>query len=127
MGITSYSLWDSVNENHPRLNYLLGIDAKENCQLDLAVCFYQKAIDNYPESDKYHLNEVYNNLGTALFEQSKYSEAKDAWEKGFILLPLDKMVLTNLFRFIYANPSVPEEIRKISPFVIKQLDRLLVR
>jgi hypothetical protein len=109
----------SINPNHPRLNYLLGIEAVEEKDYAKAVGFYQKAISNYPTEDKFHLNEAYNNLGTAFYEQGNYKEAKDSWEKALVMLPRDRMVKENLFEFIYSNPIVPQNLREMSPFIEK--------
>lgn len=108
-----------LNPNHPRTNYILGIEAVEKKKYLEAISYYQKAIDNYPTEDKFHLNETYNNLGTAYYELKDYKSAKEAWEKALVLLPSDRMVLGNLREFIYENPSVPREIRVMSPFIQK--------
>ncbi|MDY0040538.1 MAG: tetratricopeptide repeat protein, partial [Desulforhabdus sp.] len=84
---------------------------------------YQKAIDNYPAEDKFHINETLNNLGTAYFEMRNFQEAKIAWEKGLTVLPSDHMVMNNLIEFIYNNPEVPKDIRTASPFIQKFLQR----
>jgi tetratricopeptide (TPR) repeat protein len=111
----------SINPDHPRLNYLLGIEAAEQKDYRKAVGYYQKAIANYPVEDKYHLNEAHNNLGTAFFNLESYQEAKESWEKALVLMPRDQMVKNNLFECIYFNPNVPEEIREVSPFIAKFL------
>jgi tetratricopeptide (TPR) repeat protein len=112
-----------LNPKHPRTNYILGIEAVDAEEYDKAIVFYQTAIDNYPLEDKFHLNETYNNQGTAYFELKKYKEAKEVWEKALVLLPLDQMVKDNLFEFIYENPDVPKGLREISPFIKKYLMR----
>ncbi len=112
-----------LNPKHPRTNYILGIEAVDAEEYDKAIVFYQTAIDNYPLEDKFHLNETYNNQGTAYFELKKYKEAKEVWEKALVLLPLDQMVKDNLFEFIYENPDVPKGLREISPFMKKYLMR----
>lgn len=111
----------ALNPNHPRTNYILGIEAVANDQFQDAVGYYKTAIEHYPPEDKYHLNETYNNLGTAFYELKKYKEAKEAWEKALVLLPTDRMVKTNLYEFIYENPAVPGAVREISPFIGKFL------
>lgn len=111
------------NPNHPRTNYILGINAVEKKNYKRAVTCYMKAIENYPTEDKFHLNETYNNLATAHYELGDFKTAKESWEKALVLLPSDKMVVNNLFRCIYSNPSVPEDIRTISPFIEKYLKR----
>lgn len=107
--------------NHPRANYILGIEAVSNKNYTAAIQYYQNAILHYPKEDKFHLNETYNNLGTAFYRLDQYQEAKAVWEKALILLPSDQMVRNNLFECIYENPMVPEYIREISPFVKKYL------
>lgn len=112
-----------ISPNHPRANYVMGIEAVADEEYGKAVIFYQTAIDNYPPEDRYHLNEAYSNLGTAYCGLKKFKEAKEVWEKALVLLPSDQMVRRNLFEFIYENPSVPKELRKISPFIEKYLAR----
>lgn len=111
------------NPNHPRTNYILGINNVESKNYKNAVAFYLKAIENYPAEDKFHLNETYNNLGTAYYELGDYKMAKESWEKALILLPSDRMVASNLFHFIYNNPEAPPDVRIISPFIEKFLKR----
>jgi tetratricopeptide (TPR) repeat protein len=112
-----------INPHHPRLNYILGIDSAEDERNLDAVKFYETAIEQYPKEDKFHLNETYNNLGTALFQLRKFKEAKDAWEKALVLLPSDRVVKENLIEFIYGNKEVPMELREISPFIERFLNR----
>ncbi len=112
-----------INPAHPRLNYILGIGAKANKKYTEAIKYYQKAIDHYPKEDKFHLNEAYNNLGTVYFEIEEYEKAKNSWEQAFVLLPTDKMVKENLIEFIYENSAVPKNIREISPFIKKYLNK----
>lgn len=112
-----------INPNHPRANYVCGINAKEAGDFEQAIVFYQAAIDNYPPEDKFHLNETYNNLGTAFYELRKYKDAKEAWEKALVLLPSDRIVKENLVEFIYNNPEVPKALREISPFIQKYFGR----
>jgi len=111
------------NPNHPRANYILGINCVEKRDYQAAIKFYQVAIENYPPGDKFHLNETYNNLGTAYYEQKNFKMAKESWEKALVLLPSDRMVVRNLFEFIYNNSSIPNEIRIIGPFIEKYLKR----
>lgn len=110
-----------LNPNHPRLNYICGVEASAKGEFEEAISYYEKAIENYPKEDRYHLNETYNNLGIAYFERSEYKNAKDTWEKGLIILPSDQMVKKNLIKFIYQNPELPVELRTISPFVSQHL------
>lgn len=112
-----------LNPNHPRTNYIFGINAKASNQHKQAIQYYQKAIEQYPKTDKYHLNETYNNLGTVYFELEKYQDAKDAWEKALLLLPIDTMARENLITLIYENQELSSELREMSPFVRKYLFR----
>lgn len=112
-----------INPKHPRANYIMGIEAVADEEYEKAILFYQTAIDNYPPEDRFHLNEAYNNLGTAYCGLKKFKEAKEVWEKALVLLPSDQTVRKNLFEFIYENPSVPKELRKISPFIENYLAR----
>lgn len=109
----------SLNPNHPRTNYVLGIDAVAAEKYQEAIKFYETAIQHYPKDDKFHLNETYNNLGSAYYHIDKFQEAKDSWEKALVLLPSDKMVRKNLVEHIYENPLVPKPLREISPFIAK--------
>jgi tetratricopeptide (TPR) repeat protein len=111
------------NPNHPRSNYIFGINYVEKKDYRAAVKYYQRAIENYPPEDKFHLNETFNNLGTAYYEQENFQMAKESWEKALVLLPNDRMVISNLFEFIYNNSSVPLETRAISPFIEKYLKK----
>ncbi|OFZ45787.1 MAG: hypothetical protein A2381_09305 [Bdellovibrionales bacterium RIFOXYB1_FULL_37_110] len=104
-----------ANPNHPRTNYILGIESVEKKDYQSAITYYQKAIDHYPIEDKFHLNETYNNLGTAYYKLENYQMAKESWEKALVLLPSDKMVANNLFQCIYTNSAVPKELRTIRP------------
>ena len=113
----------ATNPNHPRTNYILGIEAKKKQKYNEAIEHYQRAIENYPKEDKYHLNETYNNLGTAYFECGRLGDAKEVWEKALVLLPSDQMVRNNLTEFIYENADVPANLRKVSPFIEKYLAR----
>ncbi len=91
-----------INPRHPRAHYIRGIDLKESGDLHGAIAAYQLAIDNYPDSDHYHLNEAYNNLGTAFHELGDLPKTKSAWEKALLYLPSDKMTQQNLREFIYS-------------------------
>lgn len=105
--------------NHPRANYIQGIRLKEENDLEGAVRAYQAAIDNYPKTDKYHLNEALTNLGVVYYDLGKYSEAKEAWEKALVYIPYDRVTRQNLKEFIYENPILPETLRSMSPFIKK--------
>lgn len=112
-----------INPNHPRANYIKGITLKDRGDYSGAIAAYETAITNYPKTDRYHLNEAYNNLGTAYFETGKMKEAKAAWEQALVLLPSDRTVRENLIEFIYQNPALPGVLREISPFVQAFLTR----
>jgi hypothetical protein len=107
----------ALNPNHPRAHYTLGLEAKKAGRYEEAVIHYKRAIDNYPKEDRFHLNESYNNLGTAYYEMKNYAEAKATWEQALILLPSDQMTRENLVTFIYENTALSDELRTISPFV----------
>ena len=109
----------AANPDHPRANYVDGLSRKMRGDLTGAVDSYRRAIKNYPTTDRYHLNETYNNLGTALFELKEFAAAKDAWEHSLIMLPSDRVVRQNLAEFIYENRDLPPGLREISPFVQK--------
>jgi tetratricopeptide (TPR) repeat protein len=102
---------------YPRAHYIRGIDLKEKGDTEGALASYHKAIERYLPTDRYHLNEVWNNVGTIHFDRDEYEEAKTAWEKALVYLPSDGLVKRNLIEFIYTNPDVPEALRKPSPFV----------
>lgn len=109
--------------NHPRTNYILGIEAASRKQYSTAALYYRKAIEAYPKEDKFHLNEAYNNLGSVYLAMGRYQEAKEVWEKALVLLPSDKMVRANLIEFIYENSEVPNSVREMSSFIKKYLDK----
>lgn len=89
--------------NHPRAYYIHGIDLAEKKNFKGAIEAYKTAISLYPPSDQYHLNEAYNNLGTAFYNNRKLSKAKEAWEKALFFIPSDKLARYNLQTFIAAN------------------------
>lgn len=90
----------SINPNHPRAHYIRGLTMKQNGDLKGSINAYQTAIRHYPASDVYHLNETYNNLGSAFYENGNIEEAKSAWEKALLYLPSDKTTRRNLAEFI---------------------------
>ena len=94
----------SVNPYHPRAHYVRGLTLKEQGDLQGAIKAYETAIENYPESDHYHLNETYNNLGTTFHAIGDLARAKIAWEKALLFLPSDKTARDNLAHFIYHRP-----------------------
>ncbi len=112
-----------VNPHHPRANYIRGVDCKRKGDFHGAILAYKIAIQNYPKTDRYHLNEAYNNLGNAYFEIGEMTQAKSAWEQALTLLPSDKTVRQNLQEFIYENSDLPASVREISPFILRILKR----
>ncbi len=113
-----------VNPNHPRTNYVLGIEAADKKKHQEAISYYKKALEHYPTEDKFHHNETLNNLANVYYRLKDYKAAKDAWEKALVLLPSNRMVIGNLISCIYENPEVPFDIREMSPFIQKYLSRL---
>lgn len=109
----------TVNPNHPRANYIRGIDLKTKGDFAGAIEAYGRAIASYPKTDRYHLNETYNNLGNAYYESGEPMKAKAAWEQALVLMPSDKTVRRNLIEFIYENPELSAPQRAVSPFVEK--------
>jgi TolA-binding protein len=103
--------------NHPRAHYLYGLHHKEKNNLQAAAASYEAAIKNYPPTDKFHLNETWNNLGSVFYDLHEFDKAKGAWEKALMYLPSDPMAKKNLMEFIYSNPNIPEDLREPSPFV----------
>ena len=113
----------AAHPGHPRANYIRGLMFKERGDFKAAIAAYETAIANYPKTDRYHLNETYNNLGTAFFETEDYARAKAAWEQALVLLPSDKVVRQNLVEFIYENPTLPAAIREMGLFVRRFFER----
>ena len=87
--------------NYPRAHYIYGIDLKGRYDFTGAIKAYKTAIDLYPTSDQYHLNEAYNNLGTAFYENGNIKEAQLAWEKALFFMPSDRYARDNLNELIY--------------------------
>lgn len=94
----------AINPNHPRSHYLRGIMLNDQGDIQGAIVEYEMAIANYPKSDHFHLNEAYNNLGTAFHALNDLTKAKIAWEQALVHLPSDKMTKRNLEEFIYNKP-----------------------
>src|SRR5262249_9027408 len=90
-----------VNPKHPRAHYLRGIKLKEQGDFVGAIKAYETAIAHYPETDHYHLNEVYNNLGTVFHAMGNGIKAQSCWEKALLYLPSDKTARRNLNDCIY--------------------------
>ncbi len=89
----------------------MGIILKQKGDREGAIKAYKTAIENYPSTDQYHLNEAWNNLGSAYYDLEKYFEAKSAWERALVYLPEDPAAIDNLNRLIYHNPNIPKEIK----------------
>lgn len=109
------------NPNHPRAHYLLGLDHSEHERYTEAAAAYERAIECYPATDKYHLNETWNNLGNVYYRDDRIREAKGAWEKALTYSPRDEVTRRNLYECIYDDPSLSEELRTPSPFVARLL------
>ena len=54
----------------------MGIEHMQQRRIGSAIKEYKKAIENYPQTDRYHLNETWNNLGTAYFEAEALREGE---------------------------------------------------
>jgi tetratricopeptide (TPR) repeat protein len=93
-----------VNSKHPRAHYVRAIALKGDGDIIGAIKYYETAIANYPPSDHFHLNEVYNNLGSAFYGIGDIDKAKASWEIALLHLPSDNMVRKNLEEFIYKRP-----------------------
>lgn len=91
----------SVNPCHPRAHYIRGLTLKKQGDFEGAIKAYETAIENYPSSDHFHLNETYNNLGTTFHSMGDNPKAKIAWERALLFLPSDKTARRNLMEFIY--------------------------
>lgn len=107
--------------DHPRLHYLSGIEHKQAGRLKEAEAAYLVAISRYPTTDKYRLNETWNNLGSVYHEMGDFLKAKNAWEKALGYMPLDITCKRNLIECIYENPELDREMRKPSPFIKQYL------
>jgi len=90
-----------INPHHPRAHYIRAIDLKDQGDVQGAISAYKTSISYYPDSDHFHLNEAYHNLGTALHDIGDLTGAKSAWEKALLHIPSDKMTQENLRDFIY--------------------------
>ena len=112
-----------LNANHPRLNYILGLEAVANKKPEVAVTYYLKAIENYPKEDRFHLNETYNNLGSVYYSLGNIKDAKESWENALVLFPTDQLTRENLNEFIYENSIIPIEMREIPPFIKKFINK----
>ena len=102
---------------------MMGLTLVQQGKLDAAINEYQMAIENYPKKDRFHLNETWNNLGTAYHAGRNFAKAKEAWETAVMLLPSDQLAVRNLVEFIYENEQLPESVRVPSPVVMQTLQR----
>ncbi len=82
---------------------------------------YEQAIEHYSVTDKFHLNETWNNLGTVFYDLGQFAKAKGAWEQALVYLPSDIVTKRNLREFIYENSDIPEALRTPSPFVARYM------
>ena len=87
-------------------HYIRAIDLMDVGDIEGAILSYQTAISNYPETAYFHLNEVYNNLGTAYYQADDLINARLAWEKALLYLPSDEMTQQNLREFIYQPDDI---------------------
>ena len=85
----------TLQPTHPRAHYLRALRYKEEGNTKEALRFYEKAAALYPETDHFHLNEVYNNIGVLQFEMGDYKAAKSAWGKALLYLPKDAITQEN--------------------------------
>ncbi len=85
-----------VNPKHPRAHYLLGLTAAHKGLYDDAIEHYTNAIDFYPPTDHFHLNEAYNNLGVVYKEMGSHDLAREAWQKALLYAPHDSYTKRNL-------------------------------
>jgi hypothetical protein len=111
------------NPRHPRAHYLLGIEHRRHGRIAAAIREYEQAIENYPRTDRFHLNEAWNNLGTAYLEAGNYEKAKAAWETAITLLPSDETAARNLLEFICGDRRLPAALREPSALVRQVLKR----
>jgi tetratricopeptide (TPR) repeat protein len=105
----------------PRAHYLLGLDHSEHERLEEATAAYERATECYPATDKFHLNETWNNLANVYYRRGSVQEAKGAWEKAVTYAPHDELTRRNLRQFIYDNDALSSETRTPSPFVARLL------
>ncbi len=109
------------NPKHPRAHYLLGLVHSEHERLKDAAAAYEQAIACYPATDKFHLNETWNNLANVYYRDGRIQEAKGAWEKALTYAPSDEVTRRNLRHCIYDNEELSDELRTPSPFVARLL------
>ncbi|MCB1181045.1 MAG: tetratricopeptide repeat protein [Chlamydiia bacterium] len=88
-----------VNPQHPRAHYLKGIDSNKKGDYEAAIAAYLKAIQYYPSTDHYHLNEVYNNLANVYHQIGEHTKAIAAWKTALEYSSTDKMARMNLQKF----------------------------
>lgn len=88
-----------VNPRHPRAHYLQGIDLKNKGDFEGAIAAYLRAIQYYPSTDRYHLNEVYNNLANVYHQMGEHAKAIETWKIALEYFPTDKVTRMNLQEF----------------------------
>jgi tetratricopeptide (TPR) repeat protein len=111
------------NPKHPRAHYLLAIKHRQQGEIAAAIGEYEKAIENYPKTDRFHLNEAWNNVGTAYYEAGNYEKAKEAWETAITLMPSDEVSVRNLLECICRDQRLPPLLREPSALVREVLKR----
>lgn len=88
-----------VYPQHPRAHYLQGIDLNKKGDYEAAIAAYLRAIQCYPSTDRYHLNEVYNNLANVYHQIGEHTKAVAAWKTALEHSPTDKVARMNLQKF----------------------------
>ena len=88
-----------ANPHHPRAHYLQAIELSKNDDYKGAIDAYLKSIQYYSPSDRYHLNEAYNNLANVYYNMGDQVKAVKAWKIALEYSPTDKFAQRNLQRF----------------------------
>ncbi len=86
----------TLNPNHPRSNYIRGIMYSNMEDYEKAMEHYQIALKNYPPGDYFHLNELWNNIGSVYFQTDETDKAREAWETALTYIEDDEVTLNNL-------------------------------
>lgn len=91
---------------HPtnaKLVYNLGLAHHYNNEIDLAIQFYQSALELDKEFNKSTIiKEAWGTLGTALFAQNKLQQAHDAFEQAYTMTPNNHVMLSNWAKLLCA-------------------------